>query len=160
MGRLLIQSWVGGIASVYCSMEQKAIDGAEILAAHLSLDYESVVDPGEIDRSSKGYLPLHAFWDTVDSLFSHPGRSVQGWETAHHAWRRIVQAIDSAIKRDQSQGDIAIISHGGVGTLYLCHLEHCPIDRSEGQPSAHGGCYHAFDADSKALLHGWKMIDA
>jgi hypothetical protein len=57
MKKLLAQPWVEGIGAVYCSTEQKAIDGAEILAAHLSIGYEMVEELGEIDRSATGYLP-------------------------------------------------------------------------------------------------------
>jgi hypothetical protein len=37
MRRSLGQPWIRDITSVYCSEEQKAIDGAAILAGHLSL---------------------------------------------------------------------------------------------------------------------------
>jgi len=159
MARLLAQPWIGGIGSIYCSTEQKAIDGAEILATHLSLGYEMVEELGENGRSSTGYLPPDEFQSTVDSFFSHPERSVRRWETACHAQQRIVQSIANIIERDRRQGDIAIVSHGGVGALNLCHLKHCPIDGREGQPGTHGGNYYCFDAGSKALLHGWTRID-
>jgi broad specificity phosphatase PhoE len=159
LAKLLAQPWIGGIGAIYCSTEQKAIDGAEILARHLSLDYEMVEELGENDRSSTGYLPPDEFQATVDSFFRHPDRSVRGWETARHAQQRIVQAIANIIERDRGQGDIAIVSHGGVGVLYLCTLKHCPIDRTEGQPGTHGGNYYCFDAGSKTLLHGWRRID-
>lgn len=146
MRRLLAQPWIGTIGSFYCSTEQKAIGGAEILAEHLSLRYETVAELGENDRSSAGYLPSSTFWDAVDSFFSHPDMSAPGWETARHAQRRIVQAVNSVIERDRSQGDIAIVSHGGVGTLYLCRLKHCRIDGSEGQPGARG------DATTPSML--------
>jgi len=61
MEKLLAQPWIHDIGSVYCSVEQKAVDGAEILAGQLTLDYEMVEGLGEIDRSSTGYLPHDEF---------------------------------------------------------------------------------------------------
>ena len=47
MRQMLAHPWVSDIGSVYCSTEQKAIDGAAILSAHLSLDYAMVEALGE-----------------------------------------------------------------------------------------------------------------
>ena len=41
MKKILTQSWIGTIGSVYCSAEQKAIDGAKILVKHLAIDYDN-----------------------------------------------------------------------------------------------------------------------
>ena len=38
MGRLLEAPWVPGLRSVFCSTEQKALDGAGVLARHLGID--------------------------------------------------------------------------------------------------------------------------
>ena len=54
-------------------------------------------------------------------------------------------------------GDIAIISHGGVGTLLICKLRGVPIARTEDQPGQ--GHYFKFDRDSRQLVHSWKKID-
>ncbi len=57
----LRQPWISEISAAYCSSEQKAIDGAKILAEHLSLDFFPVDDLGEKDRSSTGFLPPEEF---------------------------------------------------------------------------------------------------
>jgi broad specificity phosphatase PhoE len=161
MGRLLAQPWIADIGSIYCSTEQKAIDGAEILARHLSLSYETIQELGEVDRSSTGLLPTPDEYEAmVTSFYGHPDRSIRGWETAGRAQQRVMRAIANITERDPSREDIVIVSHGQVGALYLCHLKHCPIDRREGQPGAYGGNYYCFDAESKALVHGWKRIDS
>jgi broad specificity phosphatase PhoE len=160
MRQMLAHPWVNAVESVYCSTEQKAIDGAAILAAHLSLDYVMVEALGENDRSSTGYLPGDEFWATAALFFARPDESVRGWEIARDAQRRIVDAVDAIVENDDSAGDIAIVSHGGVGTLYLCHLKGCPISQDEGQPGTSGGCYYCFEARSKALLYDWRTIDS
>jgi len=159
MQALLAKPWIRNISAIYCSTEQKAIDGAEILAAHLSIGYEMLDELGEIDRSSTGYLPQDEFKATVDAFFASPDKSIRGWETACEAQQRIVRAIDSIVENDRSDRDIAIVSHGGVGALYLCHLKGCEISRREGQTGTDGGNYYCFDAQSRSLLHGWKPID-
>jgi broad specificity phosphatase PhoE len=159
MQRLLLQPWIGSISAVYCSTEQKAIDGSETLAGHLSIGYSMVEELGEIDRSATGYLPQQEHAATVEMFFAHRETSVRGWETACDAQRRIVAAVEKVIEGANGRGNIAIVSHGTVGTLYLCHLKGCPISLEEMQPGASGGNYYCFEAQSKALVHGWRSID-
>ncbi len=67
-------------------------------------------------------------------------------------------AVDGILGSWDSHGDIAIVSHGGVGTLLLCHLASWAIDRAHDQPGAGGGNYFAFGED-RAVAHGWRPID-
>ena len=56
-------------------------------------------------------------------------------------------------------GAIAIVAHGGVGTLLLCHLRDDTIGRQHDQPPNNGGNYFAFAAATRGIHHGWKAID-
>lgn len=159
MEKLLAQPWIDSIGAVYCSTEQKAIDGAEILARHLSIDYDVVEELGEIDRSATGYLPEEEHAIVARWVFAHPERSVRGWETGKAAQRRIVEAVGRVVADQKADGNLAIVSHGGVGTFLLCHLKGCPIRWEERQPGGYGGNYYCFGAASKALRHGWRPID-
>jgi broad specificity phosphatase PhoE len=94
----------------------------------------------------------------ADTFFAYPQESVRGWERAVDAQRRIIGAVDRAIARSVG-GDVAIVSHGGVGALLLCHLKGLPISRGEDQPGAGGGHVYAFDAASRRLLSGWRRIE-
>jgi broad specificity phosphatase PhoE len=85
----------------------------------------------------------------VSEFFRQPEESVRGWERAVDAQRRVVAATD---------GDVAIIAHGGVGTLLLCHLSGLPISRDQDQPPTNGGNYFAFDQMTLRLIHGWRSI--
>ena len=58
-----------------------------------------------------------------------------------------------------ADGDIAIVSHGGVGALLLCHLKGVPISRAEDQPGEGGGNVYSFDAATRCLLSGWRRIE-
>lgn len=165
MSALLGRSWVAGLGAVYCSDEQKALDGAAILAGHLRLSPVVRPELGEVDRSSTGWLPEDEHAAAARQLFARPDESVRGWETARHAQERIVRAmarIESEFFRassDSQQADLAVVAHGAVGTFYLCYLKSVPISMSEAQPGRDGGHYFAYDAATHALIHGWVRIE-
>ncbi len=159
MKQLLSKAWVATIGALYCSREQKAIDGADILAKHLGLQYSIRPDLGENDRSTTGVLSFSEFNRAVDLFFAHPQDSFRGWETAKNAQDRIINAIQWILDNEPTEKNIAIIAHGGVGTLLMCHLKNVPIDRKEDQPGTSGGNYFAFTDSFKEILHGWMPID-
>ena len=82
MTAALDQPWIAQVSAVCCSTEQKAIDGAEILAGHLSLPVRRIEGLGENDRSATGFLPPAEFEQVADQFFAKPHESVRGWETA------------------------------------------------------------------------------
>lgn len=160
MRGLLARPWVPGLSAVWSSSERKAIDGAEILAAAIGAPHGRLAALGENDRSATGYLPAAAFEAAADAFFAHPRRSVRGWERAADAQRRIVGAVRSVTGQEPPDGDVAVVSHGAVGALLLCHLKRCRISRAEDQPPTNGGNYFSFGTDMLTLRHGWRSIDA
>jgi broad specificity phosphatase PhoE len=150
--------FVRGITSVYASNERKATDGGEILAVENNLTLHIRAPLHENDRSATGYLPPAEFQATADAFFAKPHESVRGWERAIDAQARIVRAVEGVVREDETGGDIAIVSHGGVATLLLCRLLGEPISRAREQPGSRGGNYFSFDRASAALIHGWKDI--
>lgn len=159
MQMVLRLPWMAGVRALFSSTERKAIDGAAILAAALALPVTELEDLGENDRSSTGYLPKLEFEAMADTFFARPEGSVRGWERAIDAQRRIVAAMAEVLCRAPAEGDIAVVSHGGVGALLLCHLQGVPISRAADQPAGQGGHYYAFTAEDRRLLHGWTPID-
>ncbi len=160
MAAALARPWARGIRRIVASQERKALDAASILSAGLGIEFTTLAALGENDRSSTGYLPREEFERVADEFFAHPERSVRGWERAADAQRRIVAAFDTALALAPPEGDIAIVSHGAVGALLLCHLEGLPISRNEDQPAGEGGNYYAIDSRTRLLRHGWRRIDA
>lgn len=152
--------WVQGLTAVYCSTEQKAIDGAKILAGHLHLPVHAVEALGENDRSATGFLPPAEFEKVADEFFAQPHLSVRGWERAIDAQARIVQAVTQVVQATQSQGAIAIVSHGAVGTLLYCHLTNQDISRRWDQPANGGGNYFRFSLATHEAYSHWQAIDA
>lgn len=155
----LKQPWVGELKAIYCSSEQKAIDGATILGEHLSLGYEVLPDLGENDRSATGFLPPDEFERVADQFFANPHTSVRGWERALDAQSRIVRAVQYIAENDASQGAIAIVSHGAVGTLLYCHLAGKPIHRRWDQPPNGGGNFYRFALSPREAHFWWRPID-
>lgn len=155
----LRQPWISELSAIYSSTEQKAIDGAEILAAHTGLHFSQVHDLGENDRSATGFLPPDEFEAVADQFFAQPDESVRGWETANDAQRRIIDAVRGIATEDRTQGAIAIVSHGAVGTLLYCHLAGEPISRRWDQPPNGGGNYYAFQLEPPRAFCWWKPFD-
>jgi broad specificity phosphatase PhoE len=160
VGLLLERPWLAAVRTIFSSAERKAADMARMMAHRLGLSPVIVAGMGENDRSSTGYLPMAEFETVADAFFARPRESVRGWEPAVDAQRRIVTAVDRALAIVAADGDVAIISHGGVGTLLLCHLKGVPISRTEDQPGHGGGNRYVFDVATRRVLTGWRSIAA
>lgn len=161
MHRLLERPWLGMIAAVFSSAERKARDAAVILAGHRGLPVTVIDGLGENDRSATGYLPKAEFETVADAFFARPQESVRGWERAVDAQARIVAAVEQVIAlAPPAEGDTAILSHGGVGALLLCHLMSAPISRAADQPGEGGGHVFTFEAATRRLLSGWRRMEA
>jgi broad specificity phosphatase PhoE len=155
---MLLQPWVPAIGAIFASHETKAIETAAVLAAHLALPIEAREALGENDRSSTGFVPPDRFEELANAFFGAPTDSIVGWETAVHAQQRIVHATADLLAEPR-QHDVAVIAHGAVGTLLLCHLAGWPIDRSRDQPGGGGGNMFAVEIGTMRLIHGWHGID-
>lgn len=155
----LRQPWVRELTSIYCSTEQKAIDGAEILAACLGIGFEQVAELGENDRSATGFLPPDEFERVAGQFFGSPNNSIRGWERAIDAQSRIVRAVEDIAARDKTSGAVAVVSHGAVGTLLYCHLAGEPIDRRRDQPPNGGGNFYGFTLSPRAVHSWWRAVD-
>jgi broad specificity phosphatase PhoE len=167
MLRALDLDWMPSVARVFCSAEQKARDGAQIIHDQFGVPMTVVPDLGENDRSATGFLAPEEFWPVVEDFFANPTLSIRGWERAVDAQTRVVRAVEAALESDSLEGPVVFVAHGGVGCLLLCHLKGVPISRAEEQPSAPsgsapgvgGGYYFAFDRITMALASDWARID-
>ncbi len=158
MHAMLEQPWITGITHVASSTERKARDGAAILAAHRGLTPVTHAGLGENDRSATGYLPKGAFEAMADAFFARPEESARGWERAADAQTRIAAAVRDVLA-PAPPGDVAIVSHGGVGALLLCHLRGVPITRAADQPPGEGGYVLTFDRVDWTIQREWIPID-
>lgn len=146
------------VAAVWSSDEQKALDGAEILAQRLSAPHH--VDPGlgENDRSATGYIAPPEFWEVVEEFFANPDVSVRGWETARHAQDRIVAALHR-VDAASPPGLVLVVAHGGVGALLTAHLQNVTIGQEDRPGHSGGGCYLVLDRDPVRLRETWRAVE-
>ena len=154
---LLQKPWIREIGIAYSSEESKAYTAGEIIAHHAGCPHVALAALGEVDRSSTGYLETDEHDLAVAELFRNPEASYRGWERAIDAQQRMVSSVRSIDAEVESDVAIAIVSHGGVGTLLMCHIKDVPISRAEAGPGQ--GNYFCFDRGSWALVHGWRPID-
>ena len=152
---LLQLSWVGDVRHVFASAERKALYTAEPLAAACGVAVTVEPDLGENDRSATGFLPPAEFEALADRFFARPGVSVSGWETAEAAQDRVGCAVRRCLDHARD-GDVAVVTHGAVGTLLWCSLSSEPIDRVHDQPGQ--GSHYAVDLASMRPLSGWERL--
>ena len=155
---LLDQPWMTSIRHVVSSAETKALRTAELIADRLALTVVVRPSSGEIDRSSTGFVDHERHELLADRFFAEPESSVEGWEPAVHAQRRIVQALHDVLDGPHDPpGDVAVVGHGAVGTLLMCHLDDRPISRRHDQPGQ--GHFWSYDRSEGRMVHGWRRID-
>ena len=151
-------SEVAKVTAIYASAEQKAQDGAAILAAVRGLEVQTVEALHENDRTATGFLPREEFETVADAFFAAPEVSVRGWERAVDAQARICGAVRGIVEADVTAGDIAIVAHGAVGALFLCDRLGVAISWTYDQPGGGGGNMIACTLPDLELIHGWQDI--
>jgi broad specificity phosphatase PhoE len=141
--------------AVWASDETKAIESAGLIAARFGLPVQ--VHPGlaEMDRSSTGYRPRAEFEGLANAFFARPEESIEGWERAMDAQRRVVAAAQE-ILAGHAGGDLVLVGHGGTGTLLMCAWGGLPIARAHDQPSA--GCIWRFSLQPLRVTATWQPI--
>jgi broad specificity phosphatase PhoE len=146
---------LAGIRSIWSSDETKAIEAAAILGERLGLAATIVADSHENDRSATGFMPPPEFERAADAFFARPEDSFRGWERAVDAQARIAAAYGRILSA-APEGDVAIVGHGGVGTLLWCRLAGMDIDRRHDQTAQ--GSYWCAPRDGGRPLHGWRPL--
>lgn len=149
-------------AMVFSSRETKAMELADVLAAACGALVLTDHLMGENDRSATGFLPPALFEDTANRFFAHPHESVDGWERAIDAQRRIVDTVATALAGVPAGTPAVFCGHGAVGTLLKCHVGGRRIARSEDQRRlAHpgGGNGFLFDLGAAKLACDWTPME-
>ena len=157
MRKLVEKSWIKSIEAIFSSEENKAVEAIEVVAQVKNKKVQRILDLGEIDRSSTGFLERELFEKAVDHFFDNPSLSYKGWETAINAQKRIVDVIIKKIVPETlDKKNILIMSHGGVGALLISYLTGRKISRKEDQPFQ--GHYFCFDSVSGKMIHSWRSF--
>jgi broad specificity phosphatase PhoE len=143
------------VSHIHASTERKARDTAKLLAAPKGLPVGYDARLGENDRAATGFLPPPVFEAAADAFFAHPNVSYRGWERAVDAQDRIKTVLRDVLARHEG-ADLALVTHGAVGTLLWCRLSGAPIDRRFDQPGQ--GHYWRADLATLTPAHGWRSI--
>lgn len=107
------------------STEPKAIQTAQHVAGHLSLQSHSLPGLEEHHRDTVPHLATRDFLAGMAQVFKQPRRRILGEETAHQASERFLKGINDAVERHPS-GNIGVVTHGTVIALYAAY--HNDID--------------------------------
>lgn len=159
MAGIMRGSLLKQVTAVYSSDEQKALDGARMIAQPLGLKVATVPTLGEIDRSSTGYLPQEKHDHNAKLLFEYPHDSIDGWEIAIEAQYRMVTTVYRILEFDKTNGPIVIMTHGAVGSFLYSHLKKNKISLADSPDFPGGGGIFSFEAASLEVLTGWQDID-
>ena len=146
---------LSALGAIWSSTERKAVETAALLAEPFELAVRTDPRLCENDRSATGYMPPAQFEAAADAFFAAPEVSFRGWETASAAQRRIADAVAEIVSCHDG-GDLALVTHGAVGTLLWCALSGEEISRRFDQPGQ--GHYWSADLESLRPDFGWRLI--
>jgi broad specificity phosphatase PhoE len=110
MLKMLDDESISRVVAIYCSTEQKAMDGAAIISEVLGIPYTTIPEFGENDCSATGYLSEPEFDTVVDEFFRRPEESVRGWERAVDAQRRTIAGTKAVLRAKPVNGNVAIVA--------------------------------------------------
>jgi broad specificity phosphatase PhoE len=113
------------LSRIVTSTELKAIETGELIGQSLGIPVTQFDGLQEQLRETAGYQPTPAdFEAAIIRLFEQPDTLVYGEETANQALQRFTQACESVIA-GQPTGDIALVSHGTVISLFVAAKTGC-----------------------------------
>jgi len=107
---------------IVSSSEPKALETAAIVAEMLGVQLESAFGLHEHERPEAGLLDRAEFERRVAELFARPAEVVFGAESANDALRRFATAVDRTLV--ENRGDVVVISHGTVISLFVAARAH------------------------------------
>lgn len=151
------RSFLHGTGVIYSSVQTRALETASVIADAMRVPMQVRHEMREADRGPMGYVADGAIATIVDRFFSDPMHSVQGWETAADAQRRIVKSVDQAL-HDYPDQDVLFVGHGTVGALLYCHWAGHAIS-GEHRQSDDGGNLFSFFTPGRRLELGWTALE-
>jgi broad specificity phosphatase PhoE len=116
--RLAVSPVFAGVEAVVTSPEPKARATAEPIAAAAGVELRIERDLREAERGAAPVDDRAAFAARVDAWLG--GDPTPGWEERDVASTRIVSTIGRLL--DQRNGDLVVVTHGTVLSLYLAWL--------------------------------------
>jgi len=101
------------------SVEPKARETAELVAARLGIPLGTAPDLHEHDRRNTAFLGANVFDAAVARFFAEPDALVLGHETAAAAARRFDRAVVAVAAESTGETTCVIVTHGTVIALFV-----------------------------------------
>jgi broad specificity phosphatase PhoE len=121
-----------GLSAVYCSGLTRAVQSAEIIAKPHSLSPVRIADLRErsfglwegmtFSEIKEDYPNEFAAWAANPLAYSP-----MGGETTLAVRDRVIGAVDTILSEHAGQ-DVAVVAHGGVNRIILCHILGIPLE--------------------------------
>jgi broad specificity phosphatase PhoE len=106
-------------AVLVSSLEPKAIETGQIVAAILGIPFKTAANLHEHERRNVGlFADSNQFQARVVSVFEHPGERILGEETADEAHVRFARAVAGLLEQHPG-GNLAVVTHGTVMSLFV-----------------------------------------
>ena len=122
---------------IVTSTEPKAIETGQIVGEQLGVPVKAAPNLHEHERPGTDLDTFEQFQAKVARLLENPGEGVFGAETGDQARERFAAAVDKALKQ-HPDGNVAIVSHGTVMTLFLARavgIDPVPFWKGLGLPA-------------------------
>ncbi|MGD8903036.1 MAG: histidine phosphatase family protein [Anaerolineae bacterium] len=123
--------------AIVTSTEPKAIETGQIVGKQLGIPVEAAPDLHEHERPGTDLDTVEQFQAKVGRLLQHPDEQVFGVETGDEARERFNAAV-CEVMRQHPGGNLAIVSHGTVITLFVARaagIEPVPFWRALSLPA-------------------------
>ncbi|HEV8636387.1 MAG TPA: histidine phosphatase family protein, partial [Chloroflexota bacterium] len=106
------------IGALVASREPKAAQTARLVAERLGVPWSTAEGLHEHERDATPWLGREEWEARIAELFRRPDAPVFGRETARAALERFAAAVEP-IAAARPAGDLAIVTHGTVLTLFV-----------------------------------------
>jgi len=103
---------------IISSIEPKAVETAQIIAAQINKPLDTAQGLHEHDRTGVDFLGREEFEARLNDFFKRPDQLVLGRETAHLALARFSKAL-SLVEIEHPDKNIVVVAHGTVITLFV-----------------------------------------
>jgi len=103
---------------LYTSVENKAKETSGIIADAFGIASQTALNLHEHDRTGVSFSPSRTVFEArITDFFTKPKQLIFGRETALEALTRFSRAVTAL----HQEGITAVVSHGAVITLFVCH---------------------------------------
>lgn len=140
---------------LYASTELKAYSMADMIANEYNIPFDDahkIYDLGE--TRGRTFIPPDQFEEAVKEWYQDLDHNIHGWEPINEMFKRVGVCIDRLMANHHDK-TVAIVGHGGSGTMVKCHIMGITPRRNDDPHEVAGG-YFIADWDNKRIAQDWK----